>query len=234
MEPKINVIEVLPNLHLFRFPVGQAYLWRDDHELTLIDTGLAGFGAAISAAITDLGLDPHDLTRIVITHFHQDHTGSLAELTAWSDAEVIAHGADAPHIRGHEPGPMPVLNDAEQAFVSSLPPMPQAPPARVGTEADDGDVLDFGGGARVLWVPGHTNGSIALHLPDAGVVFTGDTVGAGPDRIVSGPFNLDPDLAYTSLQRIAGLGARIACFGHGDPLLDNAAERIACAERHPF
>jgi glyoxylase-like metal-dependent hydrolase (beta-lactamase superfamily II) len=202
MEPKIDVLEVLPNLHLFRFPVGQAYLWRDDHELTLIDTGPAGFGAAISTAITGLGLDPHDLTRIVITHFHEDHTGSLAELTTWSDAsdvEVIAHGADAPHIRGHEPGPKPELTETELAFMTSLPPVPQPPPARVDTEVDDGDVLGFG---------------------------------AGPDRIVLGPFNLDADLSYQSLQRIARLDARIACFGHGDPLLDNAAERIAGAERH--
>lgn len=37
-------IDLLPNLRMLRFPVGQAYLWRDPDSLTLIDTGLAGAG----------------------------------------------------------------------------------------------------------------------------------------------------------------------------------------------
>jgi glyoxylase-like metal-dependent hydrolase (beta-lactamase superfamily II) len=44
------------------------------------------------------------------------------------------------------------------------------PPVRVDHEAEDGDVLDFAGGAVVLHVPGHTPGGIALHLPRAGVL----------------------------------------------------------------
>ncbi|GAP47798.1 metallo-beta-lactamase-like protein [Streptomyces azureus] len=38
----MDVIELQPRLHLLRFPVGQAYLWRDGDdrgELTLIDAG---------------------------------------------------------------------------------------------------------------------------------------------------------------------------------------------------
>ncbi|EPJ35587.1 hypothetical protein STAFG_7342 [Streptomyces afghaniensis 772] len=33
-----------PRLHLLRFPVGQAYLWHDGGELTLVDAGPAGSG----------------------------------------------------------------------------------------------------------------------------------------------------------------------------------------------
>ncbi|MFD6909964.1 MBL fold metallo-hydrolase, partial [Streptomyces sp. NPDC060077] len=38
----MDVVELLPRLHLLRFPVGQAYLWRDgreghEEELTLVD-----------------------------------------------------------------------------------------------------------------------------------------------------------------------------------------------------
>ena len=33
-----------PQLTLLRFTVGQAYVWRDGDELTLIDTGPAGSG----------------------------------------------------------------------------------------------------------------------------------------------------------------------------------------------
>ncbi|PAK26805.1 MBL fold metallo-hydrolase, partial [Streptomyces sp. alain-838] len=41
----MDVIELLPRLHLLRFPVGQAYLWRDGDDLTLVDAGPAGAGA---------------------------------------------------------------------------------------------------------------------------------------------------------------------------------------------
>jgi glyoxylase-like metal-dependent hydrolase (beta-lactamase superfamily II) len=51
-----------------------------------------------------------------------------------------------------------------------------APPCPVDREVRDGEVLAFGGGAHVVHTPGHTDGSIALHLPGPRVLFTGDTV----------------------------------------------------------
>lgn len=48
--------------------------------------------------------------------------------------------------------------------------MPQGAPARPRevTEVCGGEVLDIGGGAHVVHVPGHTNGSVALRLPRHG------------------------------------------------------------------
>lgn len=54
----MDVIELLPRLHLLRFPVGQAYLWRDGEELTLVDAGTAGSGRPIAEAIRALGRAP--------------------------------------------------------------------------------------------------------------------------------------------------------------------------------
>ncbi|WP_181797780.1 MBL fold metallo-hydrolase, partial [Streptomyces sp. WELS2] len=78
----MDVIELLPRLHLFRFPVGQAYLWRDDEELTLIDAGPAGAGRLIADAVTALGHGPRDVRRVVLTHFHEDHVGGAGEFAA--------------------------------------------------------------------------------------------------------------------------------------------------------
>lgn len=51
---------------------------------------------------------------------------------------------------------------------------------RVDHELDHGDLIDFGGGARTVAVPGHTAGSIALYLPQPGVLFTGDIMARDP------------------------------------------------------
>lgn len=171
-------VEVLPQLHLVRLQFGQVYLWNDRGELTLIDTGLPGAAGEIAEAIGDLGLDRSALRRVVLTHFHNDHTGSAADVAAWGSVEVLAGRADAPIIRGDVPGPPPVLPEEEKPLYEAIvvrPKLPPAPPARVDRELVEGDLLPFGGGARVLSIPGHTEGSIALYLEGPRVLFTGAT-----------------------------------------------------------
>jgi glyoxylase-like metal-dependent hydrolase (beta-lactamase superfamily II) len=215
----MDVIEVLPRLFMLRFPVGAAYLWRDDDELTLIDAGTADCAAQIEEAVDG------ELRRIVLTHWHEDHTGSAAELAARHGAEVVAHRLEAPVIRGEAAGASPVLQDFEVPIREALPPLPPAPPCRVSREVEDGDVLAFGGGAVVVAVPGHTDGSIALHLPGPRVLFTGDAV-ANVGRTMLGVFNTDRSRAVESLQRLAELDVETVLFGHGDPITHGAAAAL--------
>lgn len=227
----MDLIELLPRLHLLRFPVGQAYLWRDGDELTLIDAGVLGAGRTIAEAITSLGHAPGDVRRIVLTHFHEDHVGGAGEFAALSGAEVLAHHLDAPFVRGELPGPPPRFEDWELPIhteaVKHLPEGTPVPPASV-TGVSDGDVLGFGGGARVIHVPGHTDGSIALFLPAEGVLFTGDTVAASPvdGSVMPGVFNLGRTQLLASLRSLAELDTEVACFGHGAPVLKDAAATL--------
>jgi glyoxylase-like metal-dependent hydrolase (beta-lactamase superfamily II) len=220
--------------NLYRLLLGQfqAYLWRDADRVTLIDAGGADSGTAIAAALDDLGLAPPDVERVVLTHFHDDHTGAAGEVRDWGDVQVVAHEADAPIISGAVAGPEPNFTDAERAIHERIAAgLPPAPPVPVDRTVNDGDVLDFGGGAHVLAAPGHTDGSIALHLPEHGVLFTGDAVAEHAGRVILGVFNLDSGRAARSMRRLAALDVEVAVFGHGEPLVRDAGARLRQAAR---
>ncbi|MCL9760023.1 MBL fold metallo-hydrolase [Frankia sp. AiPa1] len=220
---------LLPSLYFLRFPVGHAYLWLDDDGMTLVDCGVTGSGPRIAAANRRLGRDPAQVRQLVLTHFHHDHVGAANEVAAWGDVVICAHRADAPVIRGDVPGAPPVLLDWERPIFDQVSggTIPTPAPVRVDRELDDGDVLDVGGRAQAIAVPGHTPGSVALYLPDHGVLFTGDTVArSADDQVILGVFNIDRDAAITSLRRQAALNPTMACFGHGDPVTADAGAAL--------
>jgi glyoxylase-like metal-dependent hydrolase (beta-lactamase superfamily II) len=223
----MSVREIVPGLHLLALGISNAYLWQDEDGVTLIDTGPAGSGPAITSALSDLGLRREDVRRVVLTHFHDDHAGSAAEVRRWAGAEVVAGAGDAPFVRGARPGPGAVLTPAEEdlfARVSAgLPPAPACPVDRATLDGDD--VLP-GGGMVVVAVPGHTPGSVAVHLPAHGVLVTGDTVAESQGTVLLGPFNVDRETAWRSLQRLAALEPDVACFGHGEPVVGGAAAAL--------
>ncbi|MGY0488394.1 MBL fold metallo-hydrolase [Streptomyces sp. WG-D5] len=230
------VLDLTPRLRMLRFPVGQAYLWRDGDALTLVDAGAPGAGAPVADAVRDWGHAPEDVRRIVLTHFHEDHAGGAGEFARLSGAEVYAHRLDAPFVRGERPGPDPVFEEWERPIheqaLAQLPPPPADPvlPYEV-RELNDGDVLNFGGGARVVGAPGHTDGSIGIHLPEHGVLFTGDAIAVSPvdGQVMLGVFNLDRARAVASYRRLAALDSEVACFGHGDPVTGGAAGALRAA-----
>lgn len=225
----MDLIEVLPGrLHMFRFRIGQAYLWCDGAELILIDAGDIAAARPIEDAVRGLGRDPARIGRIVLTHGHRDHYGAAQELADRHGAEILAHPLDAPVIRGEALVPEPDLLDWERQLYEHGLTVPEAPPTRVDREVADGEVLPFGGGARVVHAPGHTPGSIAVHLPRHGVLFTGDCV-AAVEEVMLGVFNVDRVQALDTFRRLAALDARTVCFGHGDPLTENAAEVMRAA-----
>jgi glyoxylase-like metal-dependent hydrolase (beta-lactamase superfamily II) len=216
----MDTVELTPNLTMLQVNGWQLYAWRDGDSVTLIDTGSPGSGGDILTALPNL-------ERIVLTHGHVDHTGSAAGLHEVAGAPVFAGAADAAVIRGEALMPPPIFEDWEvpiyERVSADLPDV--APPVPVVQELHDGEVLDFGGGAEILSTPGHTEGSIAIHLPQHGVLFTGDTI-ANVGTVMLGTFNQDRARTVASFQRLAALDVETACFGHGEPIASGAGSRI--------
>ncbi len=226
----MQTIELVPGLHMFPFEVGQVYLVVDDDGLTLVDTGIAGSAPTIEDGVHRLGYDRRDVRNVILTHFHEDHVGSAAEVARWNGAIVMAHQLDAPVVRSEQAGPAPVITDEERPYYERVVPnVPAAPPVRVDRELVDGDRIDIGGGATVIGMPGHTDGSIALHLPRHKVLFTGDAVASIQDVPILGVFNVDRAKAVASLQRVTQLDVDVACFGHGAPVVGDASLMLRAA-----
>jgi glyoxylase-like metal-dependent hydrolase (beta-lactamase superfamily II) len=221
MEPQ----QVLPGVHMLMFEIGQVYLWDWGEGLTVIDTGVTGSADAILQAIAAIGRHPEDVREILLTHYHDDHCGGAAQLAERIHAPVIAHVADAPVIRGAQPQPPPNLTEQERPLAESIiPRVPRALPVAVTREVADGDTT--AGGGTVIGVPGHTPGSIALLVPRLGLLFTGDTIASVNGTPILGPFNIDREQAIESVRKQAGLEFDVACFGHGDPIVGEADQRI--------
>ncbi|RSS56702.1 MBL fold metallo-hydrolase [Streptomyces sp. WAC01280] len=224
----MELTPITSRLRLLDFTIGQAYLWQDEEELTLVDAGWAGSADAVTEAIRAAGLDPDRLRRIVLTHCHKDHVGAAQELADRHGAEIIAHRLEAPIIRGDAPLPAPDLLDWERPLFEHGMTVPEAPPTRVDREVEDGEELGFGDGAVVVHTPGHTPGSLAVHLPRHGVLFAGDTVASVPD-VMFGVFHADRALALDSMRRLAKLAPSVLCCGHGAPVTTDTAARLAAA-----
>jgi glyoxylase-like metal-dependent hydrolase (beta-lactamase superfamily II) len=127
----------------------KVWLLGDDSQVLVIDA--AHDADAIAAAAGDRAV-----VAIACTHAHDDHVNAAPALSAKTGAPVLLHPADDVLWRLAHAQPRP---DAELA---------------------DGGTLQVAGvDVRVLHTPGHAPGAVCLHVPELGVVFTGDTLFSG-------------------------------------------------------
>jgi glyoxylase-like metal-dependent hydrolase (beta-lactamase superfamily II) len=127
-----------------------AYLVRDDDGLTLIDTLIGGSAGKIIAAAEARGAP---IVRILLTHAHGDHIGSLDALRErLPEAEVIISARDARLLAKD----MSLDRDEPKDKLSGGFPGAETRPDRT---VDPGDRV---GSLEVIAAPGHTPGHVAL------------------------------------------------------------------------
>ncbi len=147
---------------LTRFGAVNAYLVREDDGLTLVDTLVRGSADGLLAAADALGAP---IVRIVLTHGHVDHAGSLDALHArLPGVPVLVSAREAR------------LLDGDQTMEPGEPPFGGARILRTQTRPSDvlvaGDRV--GASLEVRPAPGHTAGQIALLDTRDGTLIAGD------------------------------------------------------------
>ena len=166
----------------------------NDNYVWLIHDAECGETAAVDPSVADAVLSAAEtqglrITQVLNTHWHPDHTGG-------NDAIRDATGCT-------------ITGPAEAERVSKMD--------RIVSE---GDRVRVGGAEAVVWdIPAHTNGHIALHFEEEGMIFVGDTMFAmGCGRLFEGT----AEQMYANMQRIAALPEDVRIYCGHEYTLSNA------------
>lgn len=221
--------------------------------VTLIDSGPLTEEAwdALGAGLKSCGLKVSDVRRVLLTHGHQDHFGLAEKVADASGATLFGGRLDRGNFRQERSHKL-LLHEMSRAgfgllsrlaVVASVTAVDRfAKPLEAWDELKGGETLPGDGWSVVVRsTPGHTPGSLTFEIPEAGVLFTGDTVlkEITPNAVVDEdpeepghPFRSVTRYFETldALDRTAGTS--ILLTGHGAPVTDWAVHRRTLDRRY--
>jgi glyoxylase-like metal-dependent hydrolase (beta-lactamase superfamily II) len=228
IESREAIVKLAPSLHRLGSSLVNSYLVEEGGLVTIIDAGLPGYWRELPTELAAMGRSVDDVRAVVLTHGDTDHIGFAERLRRERGVAVYVHELDAGRARGEIKKPMwgwrpvkigPLLGFlAYSARRGGLRIVPVAEVVTIG----DAATLDVPGRPRVIHLPGHTPGSVALHVPSVDALFVGDAIttrnvltGETGPRLA--PFTLQPAQALSSLSRLDGIDAAWLLPGHGEP-----------------
>ena len=235
-----DVREIAPGVFRLGNRFVNWWLVADDDGCTIVDAGLRKHFAQLESVLGELDTE---VRAILLTHADVDHIGVAEKLRREHKAPVYVHSSEEAAATG-DPRPVPAefaanmwrawVRDTAAAYVKDGALKPEF--LASVEPLVDGVRLDAPGGPTVIHCPGHTPGSCAFHLPERGVVFTGDAlVTVNPATGERGPQlmpefdNVDHDAALRSLDGLEATGAEVVLTGHGEPWLDGIESAVKLA-----
>lgn len=201
-----------------------ALAFQETQTLILFDTGLDETDRNIILKNIDIwGLSDYQVTHVLLTHSHFDHTGN-AHWFAEQGAQILISGPDADAIldRGN-----PVNTSPGNISYAYGVPFPSTPVHRTLT---NGDRINFQTLSILCHsVPGHTPGCIVYSFEWCGqnVMVTGDFLQTG-DTVYTAELGGKVDERYSyedyraSLKKMSQFSCDLILPGHYQPCLKNA------------
>jgi glyoxylase-like metal-dependent hydrolase (beta-lactamase superfamily II) len=200
------------------FPVN-CYLVEEEDTLTLIDAALPFSAKGILEAAKKIG---KPITRIVLTHAHDDHVGALDRLkAALPQADVLISARDARLMEGDR------SLDEGEAYTPIKGGVPKSLKTRANILLQDGDRI---GSLLSIATPGHTPGSFSFLDTRNHALIAGDAFQTRGGMAVAGqvqplfPFpafgTWSKEISVKSAIKIRDYSPAVLAVGHGKMLFD--------------
>jgi glyoxylase-like metal-dependent hydrolase (beta-lactamase superfamily II) len=156
--------------------ISNVWLYQPGREETwLIDCGHRAERRALLIGLGRLGVEPGELTGVVLTHRHSDHAGNARFLQERFGVSVLAHREDADVLEGRAVRPTMERSGGTRiaGFLGRIENRWPAAAPRIERGLEDGEEVC---GLEVHWIPGHTRGSVFLRHDTSGALVTGDSL----------------------------------------------------------
>lgn len=184
--------------------------------LMLVDTSLPCNLDVLEKYLKAWGYSIEDVSDIVITHFHPDHYGNAEAIKKMSKAKIYAHELEEiPNSKFSLEDVKKEFNVSEEEIIKTIRRIEKinAPVPTVDIKLKGGEDL---AGFKVLHVPGHTKGHIALF--GEGVLIVGDAVRA-TERKIRPPikfFSWNYEKAVEAFNYLLSLNYEVMIPYHGE------------------
>ena len=212
--------------------------------ITLVDAAYPRTWRMLQTCLAKLSKSVADVRGLIITHGHFDHVG-FASRAQRHGIPVWAHRADFPimdHPYGYRPErPRLLYPLTHPRALPVLTSMVAAGALRVPGVVPDralpiGVIEELPGRPVIIHTPGHTDGEVAVWLPDRSAVLTGDALvtldpytGRRGPRIIARAATHDSARALTSLDALISLDADRVLPGHGRPWVHGIDSAVRAA-----
>lgn len=192
------------------------YIVAADGGFLLIDTGASNRRRQVERELENAGCRPGDLKLIVLTHGDFDHAGNAAYLRGKFGARIAMHRDDAGMLeRGDIFWNRKSGNFLIRALASFLFRFGRSERCSPDVYLDEGDDLSqYGFDAKILHIPGHSKGSIAI-LTAEGALFSGDLLLYKNGPVLNSIMD-DRAAAQASFERLKSLKVGTVYPGHGE------------------
>jgi glyoxylase-like metal-dependent hydrolase (beta-lactamase superfamily II) len=149
-------------------------------------------------------LDGKNVTHILVTHTHADHSPAAKPLKEWSGAKTYASG---PHGSGKSDDGATMEEGGDRDFMPDI-------------RVKDGEVIAGDGFTfECVYTPGHTSNHMCFALKEEKALFTGDHIMGWSTTVVTPP---DGDMAHymASVRKLIARDDKILYPTHGAPITD--------------
>ncbi|MFF2855759.1 MBL fold metallo-hydrolase [Peribacillus sp. NPDC058002] len=227
------------------------YLFRMKEEIVLVDVG---FPTEIAKkyweeVLEELCIKPTDISKIILTHFHPDHTGLISWMQQKTGARVYMSDAEAQMIKtvfggntkqaeaiyelfGKHSVPEPLLTKVRENvlfFSNKVSPLPEI-------ESFQETYIDSPGGRwSVKTYGGHAEGHLCFYQNTQKIMLIGDVVlnKITPNISLWPNSDQNPLKSYFStLYQLVDQDVSIAYPAHGTPIMNLAQRAKEIIEHH--